>query len=381
MQVPRIYAIADAGRWAPRPLPDVVAELAAAGWPWIQVRDKHSDDRQLLRQAEACVAAAGEASVWINDRADIAALAGARGVHVGDGDPPPEALRKLFPELWIGRTTRDQAGVSAAEASPAVDLIAFGPVFSTHTKGDVPEPRGVDALNSVRDLTDKPIVAIGGIDGHAIPDLRWAGANVVAVTGVLATNPALVTEWVSRYAVAARITWPRVYLTGFMAVGKSCVGRRIAAVLGWKFVDLDAMVTAGTDMTIPELFSVEGEEAFRDRESQVLAQACAQREVVVACGGGVLDREQNQRLLEHDEGLVVWLDVAESEIERRLSPSGRMGRPRADKDWRDLLADRRPVYAEFADCIVPVADPEPIRRTARRTWDRITMSETVGTSA
>ena len=371
MQVPRIYAIADAERWVPRALPDVVAELAAAGWPWIQVRDKRADDRQLLRLAEACMAAAEGASVWINDRADVAAMVGACGVHVGDDDPPPEELRQHFPDLWIGRTTRDEAGAAAANASPAVDVVAFGPVFPTRTKVDAPAARGLDALDRVRDLTDKPLVAIGGIEGHLIPDLRWAGANVVAVTGALATDPSLVTEWVSRYALAARFTWPRVFLTGFMAAGKSCVGRRLAAVLGWRFVDLDAMVTAGTDMTIPQLFAAEGEAAFRDHESRSLAEVSGQSDVVVACGGGVLDREQNRRLLRDDDGLVVWLDVAEDEVDRRLTQSGCDGRPLADQNWRRLLADRRPVYAESADCVVSVAGQESIRRTSRRTWDQM----------
>lgn len=372
MQVPRIYAIADARRWAPRPLPEVVGELAQAGWPWIQVRDKDASDADLLRLAEACVqSAAGTSSlIWINDRADIAAMAGAWGVHLGEDDPPPGALREQFPGLAIGRTTRDATAVAEADADPAVDLIAFGPVFATRTKSDVPEPRGVQALDRVRDLTDKPLIAVGGIGSHAIPDLRWAGVNTVAVTGVLAESPSLVAEWVSRYSVAAEYPWPRIFLIGFMATGKSCIGRRLAAVLGWEFVDLDSMVRQETRKTVGELFAEQGESAFRTQESAALRRALECSRAVIACGGGSVERSENRRLLKGDAGVVVWLDVPEGEIVDRLAASP-VQRPLADSSWRDRLADRRPRYAECADIEIDVIEKESVQRTTRRVYDRL----------
>lgn len=378
MRIPRIYAIADADRWAPEPLPEVVARLAAAGWPWIQVRDKHSRDkrshRDLLALAEECVAAAGSSSrVWIDDRADIASLAGAYGVHVGEADPPPRSLRKSFPDLKIGITTRDDQAVAAADAAAAVDVVSFGPVFATRTKTDAPAPVGVAAFDRVRDSTDKPMIAIGGIEEYAIADLRWAGADVIAVTGALVKDPELVQGWVSRYAESAFTAWPRVFLTGFMAAGKSCVGRRLAAVLGWRFVDVDRLVTEGTDRSVAEIFADEGESGFRGRESVALRRAAAFESAVIACGGGIFESTANRELLATDSGAVIWLDVEADEIERRLSRAARRSRPLAGGDWRRLLAARRSQYSEAADVAVPVAAPEPASRTARRVYDRLAL--------
>lgn len=386
MLVPRIYAIADAHRWAPQPLPEVVARLAAAGWPWIQIRDKHSrdqrshnrgaSDRDLLRLAEECVAAAGEsARIWINDRADIAAMVGAFGVHVGDADPPPGALRQAFPGLKIGRTTCDAEGVAAADHDAAVDIVAYGPVFATATKADAPGARGVEGLERVRDSTDKPIIAIGGIAEHAIPDLRWAGADIIAVAGALVDRPGLVDEWVSRYAEARNTAWPRVFLTGFMAAGKSCVGRRLAAVLGWQFVDLDRLVTQEAEKTVHEIFASHGEAGFRARESAALRRALGFDRAVIACGGGVLESNDNCRILRDDAGAVVWLDASLEEIGRRLGTAAGRSRPLVDGDLRQLFQGRRQEYAETADVVVPVSDPEPISRTTRRVYDRLALAD------
>lgn len=374
MRVPRIYAIADADRWAPQPLPEVVARLAAAGWPWIQVRAKRATDAAYLSLAEECVVAAGNSSrVWINDRADIAAMVGAYGVHIGDADPPAQDLHKSFPGLRIGRTTRDPQAVSAADAEAAVDIVSLGPLFASSTKIDAPAARGVAVLDAARDCTDKPLVAIGGIVEHAIPDLRWAGADVVAVSGALADRPELVAEWVSRYAEPANIAWPRVFLIGFMVAGKSCVGRRLAAVLGWRFSDLDRLVMQGAKRTVPEIFEAEGEAGFRARESAALRQAIGRERTVVACGGGVLESSANRELLATDAGTVVWLDVADDEIERRLRGSARRSRPLADNDWGDRLRLRRGAYTEAADVAVPVQSPETIGRTTRRVYDRLAL--------
>ncbi len=376
MTVPRIYAIADAACWAPRELPSVVEELAYAGWPWVQVRDKSASDRQLLRIAEACMeAVAGtDTRLWINDRADIAAMVGAYGVHLGNDDPPPGVIRQGFPNLRIGRSTDHALTVGEADQDPNVDLVAFGPVFSTETKKGAPKARGIEALDQARDWTDKPMVAIGGIEEFSIPDLRWAGANVVAVAAAIAVSPKVVQDWVSRYAEPESTTEPRVYLTGFMAAGKSCIGRRIAAVLGWGFCDLDTVVRLRAKMTVEEIFSQEGEIGFRTRESEALLQVSSISNRVVACGGGVIDSSDNRRTLRDDDGVVVWLDVDEKQIEKRLQDSSTSERPLATENWRHLLRDRRRRYAETANVVVPVRQAEPVQQTCRRVLDSLELA-------
>lgn len=191
MTAPPVYAIADAESLAPRPLPDAVAAMAATGVGWIQLRAKALPDDELFRQAEACseaVAGSG-AALWVDDRADVAALCGAAGVHLGQGDLPPEAARLVVGEgVRIGRSTHHEAQVEEADRDPQVDVIAFGPVFATGSKKD-PEPVvGLDGLRRARRLTGKPLVAIGGIDAERLAAVLEAGADTAAMIGAVCSG-------------------------------------------------------------------------------------------------------------------------------------------------------------------------------------------------
>jgi hypothetical protein len=125
----RIYAIADAGALGSTPLPEAVAAMAGAGIGWIQVRAKRLSGRELFRALEGCCRAVEEsgASLWVDDRADLAALFPVAGVHVGQTDLPPAAVRRVVgPEMWLGLSTHDEAQLAAADADPEVDVIAVG---------------------------------------------------------------------------------------------------------------------------------------------------------------------------------------------------------------------------------------------------------------
>lgn len=188
MNVPRIYAIADQDAFGGERLPEVVAALAGAGVGWIQVRIKHASGAELYRQVEACARRleGTEAKLWVDDRADVAALFPVFGVHVGQDDLPPRAVRRAVgPGLRVGRSTHDEEQLRAAAADPDVDVVALGPVFATRSK-ERPDPVvGLELLRRARAATDKPLVAIGGIDAGNLSAVLAAGADAVAMIGAL----------------------------------------------------------------------------------------------------------------------------------------------------------------------------------------------------
>lgn len=184
-----VYAIADVRRLGAASVPDAVEAMARGGASWVQLRAKDAlPDDELFELAAECSrrlrAAGGE--LWINDRADIAALLPGTHLHLGQDDLPPAAARKVLgPERWIGRSTHDEAQVADAEADPEVDVVAFGPIFATSTKADAEEVVGLGGLARARAGTGKPLVAIGGIDRGTIGAVLGAGADTAAVIGAL----------------------------------------------------------------------------------------------------------------------------------------------------------------------------------------------------
>ena len=185
---PGLYALADADALAPRPLSDAVRCMAEAGLRWVQVRAKNLPDRALQAEVERCVEAleSFDCDLWINDRADLAALYPVSGLHLGQDDLPPGAARAVVGEsVWLGASTHSVEQVRRAAADPEVDVMAVGPVFSTTSKAMAGEPAGLDLVRRARALTDKPLVAIGGIEFETAPEVFEAGADSVAVIGAL----------------------------------------------------------------------------------------------------------------------------------------------------------------------------------------------------
>jgi thiamine-phosphate pyrophosphorylase len=197
-----LYAIADAEALAPLPVPSAVAAMAEAGVRTIQVRAKRWSGRQWHESVEAsCRALEGSrAALWLDDRADVAALfaaAGVRGVHLGQRDLPPAAARPaLGDSLWIGLSTHNERQLVAADADPDVDLIAVGPVFPTTGKSGSgpdadappapPDPAvGLELIRWARARTAKPLVAIGGIDVRRVAAVLAAGADAAVALGAV----------------------------------------------------------------------------------------------------------------------------------------------------------------------------------------------------
>ena len=163
-------------------------ELAAGacerGVPAIQLREKNLPDEELMRLARqiADVTGGTDTLFIVNDRPDVAAAAGADGVHLGQGDASITAARELMGSgAIVGLSTRTPDEAEAARIAGA-DYIGVGPVFPTHTKPDALAPIGLGGLRSVaRRVPKLTRVAIGGITRSTSEDVLGAGAHYVAV--------------------------------------------------------------------------------------------------------------------------------------------------------------------------------------------------------
>jgi thiamine-phosphate pyrophosphorylase len=216
MLLPRLYAILDAACF-----PDanglIIAaeELAAAGCTLIQYRNKSGNARVMLEQARALRKRLGDWSggrprppatsqnpprtgasaaphsirLIMNDRADLCLAAEFDGVHIGQDDLSPEAVRKIIgPERWLGVSTHNPEQLREADLTSA-DYLAIGPVFATSSK-DRPDPVvGLEGVRRARALTRKPLVAIGGITRANAAAVIEAGADAVAVISDLLREP------------------------------------------------------------------------------------------------------------------------------------------------------------------------------------------------
>jgi thiamine-phosphate pyrophosphorylase len=190
--LPRLYVILDATLLNNSPH-DCARELAAAGVRLLQYRDKVAPAGALLKTSRELVSSLKSygTSLIVNDRPDVAALAGAAGVHVGQEDLEPEQARIVVgEERWVGVSTHNLEQFRRA-ATTSADYIAVGPIFATSSKANPDPVVGLELLRQVRTLTDKPIVAIGGITLERAALVIAAGADSVAVIRdvVCAANP------------------------------------------------------------------------------------------------------------------------------------------------------------------------------------------------
>ncbi|RMH22569.1 MAG: thiamine phosphate synthase [Acidobacteria bacterium] len=188
LRPPRLYALADLGVLGPERLPAAVETMAGCGIGWIQLRAKGAPGALVVRLAEDCLRRleGSDARLWINDRADVAALLPLAGLHLGQRDLPPAAARRVVGGgIMIGQSTHGDAELAAADADPAVDVVAVGPVFATTGKASAEPVVGLDFVRRARRATRKPLVAIGGIDARTAAAVLAAGADAVAALGAL----------------------------------------------------------------------------------------------------------------------------------------------------------------------------------------------------
>jgi thiamine-phosphate pyrophosphorylase len=189
---PALYAILDATpNLSSESVFSFTEKLVSAGIELIQLRGKNIAARRFHELSRALVTrlAFDPVRLIVNDRPDIAAMAGAHGVHVGQEDLPVADARKICPPpLWVGVSTHNLEQLRAADLTSA-DYIAVGPVFPTVTKENPDPVVGVEFLRAARKITRKPLVAIGGITVQSAGDVFRAGADSLAVISDLASAP------------------------------------------------------------------------------------------------------------------------------------------------------------------------------------------------
>ncbi len=183
----RLYVlIQPGGRWSPE---ELLSRAAQGGAQVFQLRAKALPDRELLALARRLARLAREHDVLllINDRPDIALLAEADGVHVGQDDLPPQAVHSVVgSDVLVGISTHSVAQAQQAEATEGVAYIGVGPVFRSSTK-HFNRPAGLELVQAVCPQAGLPAFAIGGIDASNIGQVLEAGARRVAVCGAIAS--------------------------------------------------------------------------------------------------------------------------------------------------------------------------------------------------
>jgi thiamine-phosphate pyrophosphorylase len=196
-----VYVLVDDN---PRWRNDVRAQLAGAlagGATVVQLRLKHTADGAALAFARESVARARAAGalLFVNDRFDLALLAGADGVHLGQDDLAPEVLpAEARARLLVGLSTHTLEQARESRSRP-VDYVAFGPVFGTVSKTSEFEARGLALLREAAALVQRPLVAIGGISAANAAGVRSAGAVAAAVISEVAnaSDPAEATRYLA----------------------------------------------------------------------------------------------------------------------------------------------------------------------------------------
>jgi thiamine-phosphate pyrophosphorylase len=193
LALPPLYVILDAAL-LPNDAVEFEKRLIEAGARLFQYRNKTAPARELLQASQALGVTARQegSSFLVNDRPDIARLAWANGVHVGQDDLDVAGARAIVGlEAIVGISTHNLEQFKAAADTDA-DYIAVGPVFETRSK-EKPDPVvGLELIREARRLTSKPIVAIGGITLERATEVIAAGADSVAVISDILTakNPA-----------------------------------------------------------------------------------------------------------------------------------------------------------------------------------------------
>ena len=186
MGVFELYAVTD------RKLLGGVSEVEAArlcyegGADAVQLRLKDADGAEMLALAKRIEGVADEHGkfFFVNDRVDVAVLAGADGVHLGQADIPVREARRLCGDMVIGVSvgSTDEAVRAVQDGA---DYVAVGAVFGTSTKPDAKQGVGLDAVFDVKQAVDVPVVAIGGINRGNILDVMHAGADSAAVASAI----------------------------------------------------------------------------------------------------------------------------------------------------------------------------------------------------
>jgi thiamine-phosphate diphosphorylase len=320
IQLPPLYPITDARR--EEPLSAQVQRLGAAGFPLVQFRGKPLDARTQWRELRLALGAARDQGGWpaicLNDRADLAVLAGLEGMapwglHLGQTDLPPAEARGLpgLERLHLGISTHRP---EEWEAPEACDHAGIGPFRATATKGDHAEPVGLAGLragcSALRAAGVAP-VAIGGLTLDDAPACFQAGAESLAMVGAVgrAADPGelLWQAQAARWRVRPLLARGRgIVLIGGSGAGKSTLARYLAGHLGMTARDSDEQVERAAAASIAEIFAAQGEAGFRALEARAVRESLADPGVL-ALGAGAWEDPGTRAAVGASGAAVLWL--------------------------------------------------------------------------
>jgi XRE family aerobic/anaerobic benzoate catabolism transcriptional regulator len=210
----------------------------------------------------------------------------------------------------------------------------------------------VRALRLERGLSQKELAERAALSLRFLADVEGGRANP-SLGSLIDLARALEVDVV---ALLATHTEQRcIALLGLRGAGKSTVGKRVARLLGWKFLELDKEIEREAGMSLSELFALHGEQHYRTLEHRVLSELLSRAEpLVLATGGGIVTHEESVRLLRR-RALTVWLKATPQEHWDRVLAQGdqrpMQQRARARAELEELFARRAPLYAE-SDLIV-----------------------------
>ncbi|HEY1463096.1 MAG TPA: thiamine phosphate synthase [Terriglobales bacterium] len=191
LKLPRLYPILDTACFSKEEdLYQFAHEVVAGGATILQYRNKSGNARVMLEHAQQLKRICGNSvRLIMNDRADLCLAADFAGCHVGQDDLSPESVRRIIgKDLMLGVSTHNPEQLEIADRSPA-DYVAIGPVFQTASKENPDPVVGLDGIRRARELTQNPLVAIGGITRMNCREVIAAGADSIAVIGDLVREP------------------------------------------------------------------------------------------------------------------------------------------------------------------------------------------------
>lgn len=189
-----LYLVTDRGLSLGRPLLEIVSAAVLGGVTMVQLREKGCETREFVELGRAVheLLRTTDIPLIINDRADIAMVIGAEGVHIGQHDMSYDDTRRLLgPEAIIGLSIENETQARECLSLDGLDYIGASPVFSTPTKTDTAPALGFEGLQRIRHIVgpDMPMVAIGGINHSNIQDIIQTGTDGVAVVSAICSAP------------------------------------------------------------------------------------------------------------------------------------------------------------------------------------------------
>ena len=178
----RVYLISDFSHHQATRVTEQVEKALQGGVRALQLREKHLSSKELLAQALEIkpIVKKYDAKLFINDRADIAEIAGADGVHLTETSVPAAEIKDKFRNLMVGVSTQEKEGALLAEAEGA-DFITFSPIFETPSKTHFGPPQGPQRLGEIVKSVHLPVLALGGVKLNRVPEVLEQGAHGVAV--------------------------------------------------------------------------------------------------------------------------------------------------------------------------------------------------------